>query len=70
MKKSDILPLWESYKIKLNNLTPEQVRQIDEFLSSVGDYGEVDLIVQNGELRYINRIESHKTWSSDDRNGK
>jgi hypothetical protein len=70
MKKSEILPLWESNKLKLNNLTPEQVEMIDKFLSSVGDYGEIDLIVQNGELRYINTIESHKTWNSDDGKGR
>ncbi len=70
MKKSDILKLWEPHNLKLENLTPEQIEQIDEFLSSVGDYGEVDLVVQNGELRYINRIESHKTWTPDDRKGK
>ena len=64
MKSSDILRLWESYKLKLKNLTPEQVQKIDEFLTSVGDYGEVDLVVQHGELRYINRIESHKIGPS------
>ena len=45
---------------KLRNLTPEQVRRIDEFLASVGDYGEISLVVQNGELRYINKIVSYK----------
>ena len=29
---------------------------IDECLASVGEYGEVHLIVQNGELRYIIRL--------------
>ncbi len=64
MNSSDILRTRDSYKQKLKNLTPEQVQKIDEFLTSVGDYGEVDLIVQHGELRYINRVESHKTRTS------
>jgi len=69
MKHSDsIRCTWDTYRLKLNSLTPEQVQRIDEYLASVGDYGEVHLVVQNGELRYINRIESHKTWvSGDDR---
>ena len=49
---------------KLKTLTPEQVRRIDEFLVSVGDYGEVNLVVQNGELRYINKIVSFKAVAS------
>lgn len=64
MPKLDILKCWDSYKMKLKNLTPDQVRQIDDFLGSVGEYGEVSLIVQHGELRYINRVESHKVWMS------
>jgi hypothetical protein len=67
MKSSDILRLWESSKLKLKNLTPEQVEKIDAYLVSVGDYGEVDLVVQNGELRYINRIESHKVRAADEK---
>ena len=37
---------------------------IDEYLVSVGEYGEVHLIVQNGELRYINKVESHRAWAN------
>lgn len=45
---------------RLKKLTVEQIAQIDEFLVSIGDYGEVHLIVQRGDLRYINKVESHK----------
>ncbi len=50
--------------LKLKKLDLEQVKDIDEMLASVGDYGEVHLIVQHGELRYINRVESHKAWKN------
>ncbi len=50
--------------LKLKRLTPEQVRRIDEFLASVGDYGEVNLVVQNGELRYINKLVSFKATAT------
>lgn len=48
--------------LQLRMLDLEQVRQIDEMLASIGDYGEVDLVIQHGELRYINRVESQKVW--------
>ena len=44
----------------LKKLTLDQVRQIDAALVAVGDYGEVHLIVQRGDLRYINKVESYK----------
>jgi hypothetical protein len=50
--------------INLKKLTVAQVKRIDEVLVSLGDYGEVHLIVQRGELRYINRVESYKVWNS------
>ena len=55
---SDALP--PSWSNPLKKLTPDQVRQIDEALAAVGDYGEVHLIVQRGELRYVNKVESYK----------
>lgn len=64
MNSSDNLRTWEPGDLELKNLTPEQVQKIDEFLASVGDYGEVDLIVQHGELRYINSVQSHKARTS------
>lgn len=51
--------------LKLKKLDLEQVKHIDEMLASVGEYGEVHLIVQHGELRYINRVESHRAWKND-----
>ncbi len=50
----------------LTKLTLEQVKQIDEMLIDVGEYGEVHIIVQRGELRYINKVESYKLWNKDD----
>ena len=34
----------------LQKLTSRQVKRIDEMLEEVGEYGEVHIIVQNGEL--------------------
>lgn len=51
--------------LKLKKLTLEQVRHIDQVLASLGEYGEVHLIVQRGELRYINRVESFKAWNDE-----
>ena len=49
-------------------LTVEQVEQIDALLSSLGENGEVRLIVQRGTLKYINKVESYKTWQDEDTN--
>jgi hypothetical protein len=49
----------------LTFLTPAQVARIDQLLATVGEFGELHLIVQRGELRYINRVESHKAWDDD-----
>lgn len=51
--------------IRLKKLTVEQIQQIDQYLSSLEEYGEVHLIVQRGLLKYINRIESHKVGKAD-----
>lgn len=51
---------------RLGFLTPAQVRRIDELLAQVGEYGEVRLVVQHGELRYINKVESYKAWKKED----
>lgn len=53
-----------SPKLRLKRLSEEQLKMIDECLVSIGEYGEVYLIVQNGELRYINKVESHKAWAT------
>jgi hypothetical protein len=34
-------------------LEDQQIRMIDEALSSLGDYGEVRLIVEKGRLRFV-----------------
>jgi hypothetical protein len=49
--------------LRLEFLTPEQIIRIDKVLATVGEYGEVHLIIQKGELRYINRVESYKAWN-------
>ncbi|MEK6751015.1 MAG: DUF2292 domain-containing protein [Chloroflexota bacterium] len=53
--------------LKLYKLTLEQIRRIDEMLDDLGEYGEVHIIVQNGELRYINKVESYKLWNKEDK---
>ena len=47
-------------QLKLKKLDVEQVMRIDEMLDSIGEFGEVHLVVQHGELKYINRMESQK----------
>ena len=54
-----------SRALKLKKLTLEQVRRIDEVIASLSEYGEVHLIVQHGELRYINKVESFKAWKNE-----
>lgn len=49
--------------LRLKTLTPEQVERVNELLISIGDYGEIRLIIQHGELRYINKVESYKVWT-------
>jgi hypothetical protein len=46
--------------------TSEQVQQINEFLLAIGDYGEIHLIEQHGEQRFINRrLERFKVYCND-----
>ena len=52
---------------KLKKLTWDQVKHIDEVLASLGDYGELHLIIQHGELRYINKVESFSARKSESR---
>jgi hypothetical protein len=51
---------WASSELKV--LTVDQVLRIDDLLAAVGEYGEVHLVVQRGQLRYINQLTSHKAW--------
>ncbi len=53
--------------LRLKKLNLDQIKRIDALLASLGDYGEIHLIVQHGELRYINKVESYKAWKDDDR---
>lgn len=53
--------------LKLYKLTLEQIRRIDEMLDDLGEYGEVHIIVQKGELRYINKVESYQLWNREDK---
>ncbi len=55
----------QSQPLQLRKLTVEQVEYLDELLASLGNYGEVHFIVQQGELRYINKVESFKAWKDD-----
>jgi hypothetical protein len=41
------------------SLTPSEVRMINEALRSVGEFGEVRLIVQKGRVRYVVTQMSH-----------
>lgn len=52
-------------ELNLKKLTLEQVQQLDKLLASLGEYGEVHLVVQHGELRYMNKVESYKAWKND-----
>ncbi len=45
----------------LQFLTPEQVAIIDEALASVGEYGEVRLVVEKGSLRFLVTQKSYDT---------
>jgi hypothetical protein len=60
---SQVTAIFQRFKLK--KLTPEQVKRIDEMLASVGEDGEVHLVVKNGELRYINKVESFKARKND-----
>jgi hypothetical protein len=58
--KSQLESVLKSLRLKM--LTVTQIEQIDKLLSSLGEYGEIHLIVQRGVLKYINKVESHKAW--------
>ncbi len=53
--------------LELKKLNIDQIRRIDALLASLGDYGEIHLIVQHGELRYINKVESYRAWKDDEK---
>lgn len=49
----------------LKKLNVDQIKRIDALLASLGDYGEIHLIVQHGQLRYINKVESYRAWKDE-----
>ena len=61
--KKKVLPA----DLQLSKLTLEQVRRIDTLLAEIEDYGEVRIIVQKGELRYISKIDSYRLFDKEDR---
>jgi hypothetical protein len=61
-RRKDLVP-----GLELKKLTVDQIKRIDSLLASLGDYGEIHLIVQHGELRYVNKVESYKAWKDDDK---
>ena len=61
--KKKVLPA----EFHLLRLTPEQVKRIDALLAEIEEYGEVRIIVQKGELRYISKINSYKLSDKEDR---
>lgn len=65
MKTSSLSEAVLPQTIRLKKLTLAQVQHIDEVLASLADYGELHLIVQHGELRYINKVESFNAWKGE-----
>lgn len=39
-------------------LTAEQIRLIDRALTEIGDFGEVRLIIEKGQLKFIQQLTS------------
>ena len=56
----------DSFLSKLVKLTLGHILKIDKTLAEVGDYGEVRIVVQRGQLRYINKVESDKFEDQED----
>lgn len=54
---------------KSNSLDPNQIALIEEALSTVGDYGEVRLIVEKGRIRFLVTQKSFDVlkWRHEDR---
>ena len=46
-------PLQDEDRSNHSHITPEQVDMIEEALASLGEYGEVRLIVSKGRLRFL-----------------
>ena len=50
---------------RLKFLNPEAVSLIDRALQEVGDFGEVRLLVEKGQLRFIQKTRSEKVANSE-----
>lgn len=48
--------------LRLVKLTREHIQRLDELLAEIGDYGELHIIIEHGDLRYVNEVKSHKFW--------
>lgn len=48
--------------LNLVKLTLKQVKRLDELLIEIGDYGELHIIIEHGDLRYVNEVRSYKFW--------
>jgi len=62
-QKAQVIKLnGDNYTLKF--IEPRQVLMIDEALSSIGDYGEVRLVVEKGKLRFLvtNRSYDALSW--------
>lgn len=42
----------------LRVLTPRQISMVDLFLTEVGEYGQVRIILQKNRVRYIEKLQS------------
>lgn len=47
----------------LQKLTLEQIKYIDKTLEEVGEYGEVHIIVERSQLRYVNKLNSKAIYN-------
>ncbi|RJP50900.1 MAG: hypothetical protein C4586_05135 [Anaerolineaceae bacterium] len=60
MTRFDLTQNKKNREQMVKGLTTEQICEINAYLDSLGEYGEIHLVVQRGELRYINTVASHK----------
>lgn len=46
----------------LQVLTSDEINEIDALLAAVSPYGEVHLTVEDGRMRVVHIVESHRAW--------
>lgn len=66
MDRKSKLGLSEPLKV----LTPEQVLQVDPALASIGPFGEVRLVKVNGQLQFIQQLQSRDLLRSSGSSGE